>query len=768
MEGNVTTKKTKTIKGLSLLAILIMSIPMVLAAASGLEAEAAKRLAGLGKVWGTVKFFHPAMAGREIDWDKALVEAIPLVRKASTPEEYRAAVNHMLSFLKDPATQAIRPNPPAETKPGAAARPGSGAKGELTWPEKGIALLSARSHLLFTDPAKSDEFIKLVAKAAQEKTVILDLRRTDGNSEDESTSYYLADAVQRALAAVLSGEIALPTTRHLMYSGYPTQRGNTSGGYFSAFVYAGANRLTGLQKNQTVLSWIFLLNESGEALIPLLAGLQNAGLATIIREGAASGGTPGAVHFLELPGGVQVLIRTSESVNPDGSIGFSPNLSLPTRTEGRPDAALAAAIDIAAGRKTAPRQETKPIRPVPDIRPDNPYPEMAYPAAEYRLMALFRFWTVIENFFPYKHLLDRPWEETLAEFVPRMDAAANAREYTLAVAEMVSRITDTHGFISSQDLREYFGPAFPPLEVKNIEGETVVTHIVPESKDNVQGIEIGDVVLAVDGEEIAKRRERLGRYIAASTPQALQWRIHQNILGGTKETPARLRLKNRAGLIEDKLVARSSGSVRSARIRPVFSVLPEGYGYIDLARLTVPQVAEAFEAIKATPAVIFDMRGYPRGTAWAITPRLIEKKIAVAKFRRPEPHAVSLDWPSLVSFDQIIEPSPEWKYKGKVVVLINEEAISQAEHTCLFLEAAVDAHFVGSPTNGANGDVTTMALPGGIYVNFTGHDVRHADGRQLQRVGIQPHIPVKPTIAGIRAGKDEVLERAATYLKTGK
>jgi hypothetical protein len=57
-----------------------------------------------------------------------------------------------------------------------------------------------------------------------------------------------------------------------------------------------------------------------------------------------------------------------------------------------------------------------------------------------------------------------------------------------------------------------------------------------------------------------------------------------------------------------------------------------------------------------------------------------------------------------------------------------------------------------------------VALPGGINVLFTGHDVRHADGRQLQRVGLQPDIPVEPTIAGIRSGRDEVLERAQRYL----
>jgi C-terminal processing protease CtpA/Prc len=58
-----------------------------------------------------------------------------------------------------------------------------------------------------------------------------------------------------------------------------------------------------------------------------------------------------------------------------------------------------------------------------------------------------------------------------------------------------------------------------------------------------------------------------------------------------------------------------------------------------------------------------------------------------------------------------------------------------------------------------------MVLPGNPAVSFTGHDVRHADGRQLQRVGIQPHVKAAPTIAGVAAGRDEVLEAAVGRLR---
>ena len=78
-------------------------------------------------------------------------------------------------------------------------------------------------------------------------------------------------------------------------------------------------------------------------------------------------------------------------------------------------------------------------------------------------------------------------------------------------------------------------------------------------------------------------------------------------------------------------------------------------------------------------------------------------------------------------FGQRIPESKGAVYKGKVVMLINEDTINQAEHTCLFFQAASKVTFVGTPTRRADGDVTNTVLPGNIVVRFSGQDVRHAD-----------------------------------------
>lgn len=43
---------------------------------------------------------------------------------------------------------------------------------------------------------------------------------------------------------------------------------------------------------------------------------------------------------------------------------------------------------------------------------------------------------------------------------------------------------------------------------------------------------------------------------------------------------------------------------------------------------------------------------------------------------------------------------------------------------------------------------------------ISGNAVYYPDGRETQRIGIVPDIEAKPTIKGIREGRDEPLEKA--------
>lgn len=79
--------------------------------------------------------------------------------------------------------------------------------------------------------------------------------------------------------------------------------------------------------------------------------------------------------------------------------------------------------------------------------------------------------------------------------------------------------------------------------------------------------------------------------------------------------------------------------------------------------------------------------------------------------------------------------------------------------------AANGTRFVGSPSAGANGDVTTRELLDGSTLWFSGQSFRFADERRLHNVGLPLWKRFEPTVAGIAAGKDEVLDATVDLVR---
>jgi C-terminal processing protease CtpA/Prc len=287
---------------------------------------------------------------------------------------------------------------------------------------------------------------------------------------------------------------------------------------------------------------------------------------------------------------------------------------------------------------------------------------------------------------------------------------------------------------------------------------------------------MGDVVLKMDGENMKDRIARLSKYIPASTPQGLSMRMEPYLLAGSENSLAALTVRDRANQIKEVKLPRKAEYLRGSteRTGEIVKVLPGGFGYADLERLETRMVDEMFEKLKGTKAIIFDLRGYPQeAVVLDIAPRLTDKiSLASALYERPilmspdGPNANTETRSSFWNFVDLIPQTQKWRYHGKTVALIDERAISSAESSGLFLEAANGTKFIGSPTVGADGSVTNFWVPGGILVRFTGEVVKHIDGRQLQRIGLIPDVEVRPTIKGTRDGRDEVLEKAIAYLES--
>jgi len=117
------------------------------------------------------------------------------------------------------------------------------------------------------------------------------------------------------------------------------------------------------------------------------------------------------------------------------------------------------------------------------------------------------------------------------------------------------------------------------------------------------------------------------------------------------------------------------------------------------------------------------------------------------------------------SFGWNVRPSAP-RIGGRIVFLTDGRAISYAESVMGYVADRKLATIVGSPTAGANGNVMTFTVPGGFTIAFTGMRVTRHDGKAPHHlIGVQPDVAVAPTIAGLRAGRDDVLERGLALVR---
>jgi len=79
-------------------------------------------------------------------------------------------------------------------------------------------------------------------------------------------------------------------------------------------------------------------------------------------------------------------------------------------------------------------------------------------------------------------------------------------------------------------------------------------------------------------------------------------------------------------------------------------------------------------------------------------------------------------------------------------------------------QSSANVTVIGSTTAGADGNVSPIILPGYIPTIISGIGILYPDGTETQRKGVKIDIEVKPTLAGIKAGVDEPLEKAKSLI----
>lgn len=398
------------------------------------------------------------------------------------------------------------------------------------------------------------------------------------------------------------------------------------------------------------------------------------------------------------------------------------------------------------------------------FRNEEPYSHLSMPDMGFRLLSLFRYWNIIQYYFPYKYLIGEDWNKLIPEFIPQMIEAKTPLAYLLVLKKLSCRTNDSHASFSGHTaLDNLLKFEIPSVIIQFVEGKAMIVYVGNEKKVSLKK---GDIILAIDNVPVDSIIKQQLPYIPASNYTIKLRNGTESLLRSQKEKLL-IKYDRNEKVFTDSV--KLSWIVRNFRLpypyasKPPFEILPGNIGYLNLGSYTKSTVPKSLN----TKGLIIDLRLAPSGMVedYQSYDLLYSEAVDYAAITDGSPV-----YPGLFAFKKVSrigKVNPEY-YKGKKVILVNEDTQSHAEFMAMRYRCAPNAIIIGSTTAAADGNVALIKLPGGLKTVITSLGVYYPDRTETQRVGIALDIEVKPTVKGIREGRDEVLERAIQLIQEDK
>ena len=399
----------------------------------------------------------------------------------------------------------------------------------------------------------------------------------------------------------------------------------------------------------------------------------------------------------------------------------------------------------------------------PQFNQELPYANMPYPDAGFRLLALYKYWNMIHYFFPYKHLIDKDWNEQLRVYLPLFLNAKDELAYEFAAIQIIGDIQDTHANLwrGANAIKDWKGKYYAPVHVRFIENQLVVTdYYNPELKAKT-GLKIGDIITKINGKKVEEIVTSIKKYYPASNEPTRLRDISADLLRSNQQEIAISYIREKKEL-NKKLELYERDSLNIYRWyrrndKKSYKMLDGNIGYVTLKNIKEEDIPIIKDTFQNTKGIIIDIRNYPSTfVPFSLGGYFVSDTTAFVKFT-----GGNVNNPGEFTFTEPISiPNQASYYKGKLIVIVNELSQSQAEYTAMAFQAGDNTTIIGSTTAGADGNVSAIHLPGGLRTMISGIGVYYPDGTETQRIGIVPDIEVLPTIEGIRKGEDELLMKA--------
>ncbi len=446
------------------------------------------------------------------------------------------------------------------------------------------------------------------------------------------------------------------------------------------------------------------------------------------------------------------------------------------RADGRAIATRADSVANDTGALAAP-PEAKPRLAVSVSDGDGHTSAAPYPSLPERLLAVTKLWGAVRAFNPYLPMADESWDDMFARAIGEVEEASSARAYSVAMARFVAALDASQARIVVPDHPEFGArEGRVPFQIRLVDRRAIVSDINDATAAQL-GVFRGDEIVAIGGEPIDKRLDRLREYISASNAWSREQMLEQWLLSGPAGAISTFRVQSASGAatsVELRYEALERAAVKSAP-REV-QTLANGVVRVRLGPVTDGSELSLPDIVSNAAAVIVDARGVhtDESLRWLAGSMLDADNRAFARDEVSEivsPPRGALRNPELDPARQFTRterrtgPVRGELFSGPMAILVDASTSGEGELLVLRLAAGAGRRIiVGSTTAGAVGHTASLLLPGGVQVTYPVSDVRYPDGRFIQRLGVAPGILVEPTVAGVRSGRDEVVEAAQRWI----
>ena len=372
------------------------------------------------------------------------------------------------------------------------------------------------------------------------------------------------------------------------------------------------------------------------------------------------------------------------------------------------------------------------------------YREPAALAAEARatlnLRVYDRAWELVNEKYFDKDFRGVDWVAMRGKYRAEAQAAPDDAALYRVLRNLCAELPQSHlSPLAPRDVHEMTSDhqAAVGLRWALIEGQFVVTDVLPDGAAAIAGVQVGWIGRSRDGRPINPRERSISRL---GQPVTFEFLDQQDRLVTMALEPRLLDF--------DRQVARD---------------LPGGFRYLRFDSFSFSNLrwlSAELKAHRAAPGVVVDLRQNPGGTVAA-------NSMAVQEFfdrREPVPMGrfVRRDGKERESSGFALLSAC---YTGRVVVLIGPGSASASEIFAHVMKNEKRATLVGRRTAGAVIVSRFYGLPGGGRMQIPIQDYLGVDGERLEGRGVEPEITVPAaTLADWRAGRDPELQAALAVL----